>query len=72
MRLSRSKRILGVGLLVVSAFSLWLISAPAQAAPPGVVIAAGGSDTTMDVMSQILTGSGEYNVLAGPNQSTRA
>jgi hypothetical protein len=56
--------------MVISAFSLWLISVPAQAAPPGVTIAAAGSDTTMDVMSQILTGTGEYNVLAGPNQST--
>jgi ABC-type phosphate transport system substrate-binding protein len=68
------KRATGAALAVGLAVSLLLAASPAQAAtvaPPhatNIIIAIGGSDTTQDVMNDIVsTANGDYNIKVPPN-----
>ncbi len=67
MRRSLLKRVLGVALVVAATAQLALLNANAAQAD---VIAAGGSDTTMDVMTALLQGTGAINIKVKKFQTT--
>lgn len=64
MKASLLKQTLRLGVACGAAGGLLLSMAPANAQTPPTVIAAAGSDTTEDLMDQILTGANQYNIHA--------